>query len=183
MSNQILWYAARVAAMTAYGALALSLLSGMALRSALLAPLARNRAVLELHRFLTWIWVPLVGAHVTCLILDSASQVRPLDTVYPFQVSYARVPIGLGTVGLLMLAFVAGTGALRKHMNPRLWRWCHRLSYPMFAVFLVHAQLAGSDFSRAAIGISGWATGGALLALSVPLALGGRVRRGGEAAD
>jgi methionine sulfoxide reductase heme-binding subunit len=174
-SSLVLWYSARAAAMSAFAVLSVSLLTGMALRTALFAGVARNRAVLGLHTFLSWFWVPLVGVHVVCIVLDSTSQVGWLDLVVPFQVGYARTAIGLGTIGFLVVALVGLTSAVRRRMPPRVWRWIHRLTYPMFGLFLVHAQLAGSDFSRTPISVLGWATLGMLVMLALPRAAGGRV--------
>jgi DMSO/TMAO reductase YedYZ heme-binding membrane subunit len=173
----VLWEAARAAALAAFAVLSASLLTGMALRTALLAPVARNKAVLALHSFLSWFWVPLVAVHVTAIILDGTSRLSAVDAVLPFRAPYAQVPIGLGTVGLLLLVLVGVTSALRRRMSVRVWRWVHRLSYPMFGVFLVHAQLAGSDFSRTWISLLGWATVGALLMLAVARAISVRAPR------
>jgi DMSO/TMAO reductase YedYZ heme-binding membrane subunit len=148
----------------------------MALRTALLAPLARNRALLELHGFLSWFWLPLVVIHVIALLLDGTARIGVLDLLVPFRVGYARVAVGLGTIGLLLLLLVGVTSALRRRMSPRLWRAVHRLSYPMFGVFLLHAQLAGSDLSRTWISLLGWGTVGALAMLAVPRLAGGRFR-------
>lgn len=169
------WYMARAAALSGFFVLCASLVTGMALRTALLSGLARNRAVLGLHTFLSWFWVPLIAMHVICLVLDGTARVGLIDTVIPFRMPYASVAIGLGTIGFLLLLLVGVTSAVRRHMSPRVWRWIHRLSYPMFVVFLVHAQLAGTDFSRSAISIAGWATLGALVMLALPRAAGGRV--------
>ena len=174
-SGLVLWYAARAAAMSAFAVLSVSLLTGMALRTALFAGVARNKAVLGLHTFLSWFWVPLVIVHVVCIVLDSTSQVGWLDVFVPFQVAYARVAVGLGTVGFLILVLVGLTSAFRRRMSPRVWRAIHRLSYPMFGLFLVHAQLAGSDFSRTPISVAGWATLGLLVMLALARAAGGRV--------
>jgi DMSO/TMAO reductase YedYZ heme-binding membrane subunit len=64
---------------------------------------------------------------------------------------------------------------MRRRMSPRVWRWVHRLSYPMFVIFVVHAQFAGTDFSRTWISVVAWATLGALVMLALPRAAGGRV--------
>lgn len=178
MSDLTLWYAARVAAMAAFAVLCASLVTGMALRTALLTPVARNRAVVELHTFLSWFWVPLVGAHITALLLDGTARIGVLDVILPFRVAYAPVAVGLGTTGFLLLLLVGITSAVRRHLTPRLWRWVHRLSYPMFVVFLVHAQLAGSDFSRTWVSVAGWATLGALIMLALPRATGTRLAGG-----
>jgi len=172
----VLWEAARAAALAAFAVLALALLTGMAVRTALLGGIARSPAVLALHGFLSWFWVPLVAVHVTALILDGTSRISAVDAVIPFRAPYAQVPIGLGTVGLLLLVLVGASSALRRRMPARLFRAIHRASYPMFALFLVHAQLAGSDFSRTWISLLGWATLGALAVLSVARLAAGRLQ-------
>jgi len=177
-ADLVLWYAARAAALAAFFILAASLLTGMAIRTALLAPLARNRAVVAVHGFLTWFWVPLVAVHVTSLLLDSTSRITPLDLLVPFRVNEgagSQLAIGLGTIGLLLLVLIGVTSALRRAMQPVLWRWIHRLSYPMFGIFLIHAQLAGTDFSQVAISLAAWATLGGLVALALLRAAGARM--------
>jgi sulfoxide reductase heme-binding subunit YedZ len=174
----VLWYAARAAALAAFFVVAASLLTGMAIRTAYLAPVARNRAVLAVHGFLAWFWVPLVVVHVTALVLDATSRITPLDVLVPFRVNEgagSQLAIGLGTVGLLMLVLIAATSALRRFMRPSVWRWIHRLTYPMFGIFLIHAQLAGTDFSQVAISLTAWATLGGLVALALLRAAGGRM--------
>ena len=102
----MLWYAARAAALAAFFVLAASLLTGMAIRTALLAPVARNRAVVAVHGFLTWFWLPLVAVHVTSLLLDATSRITPLDLLVPFRVNEgagSQLAIGMGTIGLLLL--------------------------------------------------------------------------------
>ena len=174
----VLWDAARAAALAAFTVLSVSLLTGMAVRTALLAPVARNRAVLSLHGFLSWFWLPLVGVHVAALVLDGTARIGLLDLLVPFRVGYARVAVGLGTVGLLLLLLVGISSALRRRMSHRVWHAVHLLSYPMFAVFLLHAQLAGSDFSRTWVGVLGWSTVGALATLALPRLVGARVGPG-----
>jgi DMSO/TMAO reductase YedYZ heme-binding membrane subunit len=178
----LLWEAARAAALAALAVLAGALLTGMAVRTALLGSIARSPAVLALHSFLSWFWVPLVAVHITALILDGTSRLSAVDAVIPFQAQYAQVGIGLGTVGFLVLVLIGVTSALRRRMPPRAFRVIHRLSYPMFAVFLVHAQLAGSDFSRTWISVLGWATLGALAILAVARAATGRLQTDREPA-
>ena len=172
----VLWEAARAAALAAFAVLAAALLTGMAVRTQLLGGLARSPAVLALHSFLSWFWVPLVAVHVTALLLDGTARLTPLDAVIPFRAPYAQVPIGLGTVGLLLLVLVGVSSGLRRHMSPRTFRAVHRAAYPMFAVFLAHAQLAGTDFSRTWISLLGWATLGALAMLAAARVATGRLR-------
>ena len=181
MSDLAYWYIARAAALAAFTVLSASLLTGMAIRTALLAAVARNRAILTVHAFLSWFWIPLIAVHVAALVLDGTAHIRIVDVFVPFLArtpyvtTASHVAVGLGTVGLLLIVLVGVTSGLRRRMSPRLWLWIHRLTYPMFVTFLVHAQLAGSDFSRTWISVMGWATLGCLLMLALPRAAGARV--------
>ena len=149
--DQGLWDTARVAALTGFFVLSTSIITGQALRSSLFEGAVPNRALLGSHRFLTLCWLPLIGLHVVAITLDSVSRVTPLDLVIPFRVSYAALPIGLGTIGFDLLLILTVTSYLRARVDPATWRWLHRLAYPMFVLFAVHALLAGTDFSRSVI--------------------------------
>src|SRR5207244_5344042 len=86
MTNETLWIIARASGTASLIALAVSLLSGMALRSGVLGRLAHNRAVSELHSFSNALWLPLGLVHVVALLFDRYAQIRPIDLVIPFAV-------------------------------------------------------------------------------------------------
>ncbi len=142
--DQLLWLTSRAAALTAFFVLAAALITGQAMHSSIFEGAMRNRDLSSLHRFLTVCWVPFIALHVLAMMLDAVARIGPLDLVIPFRVSYAALPIGLGTIGFDLLLIVTISGYLR---GPA-WRWLHRLSYVMFGVFMVHALLSGTDFAR-----------------------------------
>jgi methionine sulfoxide reductase heme-binding subunit len=146
--DQFLWLTSRAAALTAFFVLSAALVTGQAMRSAMFEGAMRNRDLSNLHRFLTVCWVPLVGLHVLAITLDAVARVSPIDLVVPFRVSYAAFAVGLGTIGFDLLIVITVTSYLRRRLDPVAWRWLHRLSYLMFALFALHALLAGTDFSR-----------------------------------
>lgn len=162
------WIVARATGMAAYIAICLSVLSGIALRTSVLDFLATNRALRSLHDFMTWVWIPLGAAHLGTLLLDKTAQIRPIDVVVPFQVSYAPFAIGLGTLSVDIIAVVTVTSWLRRRMDDRLWRWIHRASYVAFVTMFVHAFRSGTDFDSPIISAVSWsvALGIGLLALS-----------------
>jgi DMSO/TMAO reductase YedYZ heme-binding membrane subunit len=146
--DQLLWLTSRAAALTAFFLLAAALVTGQALRSAIFDGTMRNRDLSNLHRFLTVCWVPFVALHVLAMTLDAVARISPIDLLIPFRVSYAGLAIGLGTIGFDLLLVVTLTSYLRRQLDPLAWRWLHRLSYPMFGVFALHALLSGTDFAR-----------------------------------
>jgi predicted ferric reductase len=162
------WIVARATGLAAYIALCIAVLSGIALRTSVLDFLATNRALRSLHDFTTWLWIPLGLLHVVALLLDKTAQITPVDLVVPFQVSYAPVAIGLGTISLDIIIVVTVTSWLRRRMNDRLWRWIHRASYVAFVTLFIHGLRSGTDFDAPLISAASWsvALGIALLAVS-----------------
>lgn len=162
------WIVARATGIAAYIALCLSVLSGVALRTSVLDFLAKNRALRSLHDFMTWIWIPLGAGHVLSLLLDKTARIAPLDLIVPFQVDYAPLAIGLGTLSLDILVAITITSWLRRRMDDRLWRWLHRTSYVAFVSLFLHALWSGTDFSVPLISSLSWsaALGIGLLAAS-----------------
>jgi methionine sulfoxide reductase heme-binding subunit len=169
------WFLARVAGLSAYAALAIALLTGLSLRLGVLGRLAPGRSLRSLHEFTAVLWMPLGLLHVASLLLDGTARIRPLDLVVPFQVSYGRIALGLGTVSLLLIAAVALTGWLRQRMPAVAWQWTHRLSYAAFGTIFAHAALAGTDFSDPAVSALTWATAAMLALLALARLAWGRL--------
>ncbi len=171
------WILARVFGLSAAAALAISLLTGVALRSAVLEWLATNRALRSTHEFTAILWIPLGLTHMILLVLDSSvrAPIRLIDLVVPFRVGYGTLAIGLGTLTFDTLVLVAVTGWLRRQMQPLAWRWIHRLAYVACAMLFLHALLAGTDFSAPQVSAIAWSVAVVLAVLSVARLLWGRL--------
>src|SRR5438270_12305657 len=97
-TDQLLWVLARVAGLASYVALAIALVTGIALRTAVFAWLGSNRAVRSLHEYTTVLWLPLALLHILALLLDATARVGIVDVVVPFHSSYGTLAIGLGAL-------------------------------------------------------------------------------------
>jgi sulfoxide reductase heme-binding subunit YedZ len=173
--DQLLWAIARVAALSAYVALAVAVLSGIALRTAVLDWLGSNRALRSLHEFTTVLWIPLAVLHVVALVLDSTARVGVLDVFIPFRSPYGTLAIGLGSISVDLLLLVTITSFLKRRMRPGAWRWMHRLAYVGFALVFVHGLLGGTDFSDPAVSAITWAAAAALAMLAMARVFWGRL--------
>ena len=178
--DTFMWILARVTGLSAAAALAISLLTGLALRSAVLDWLATNRAVRATHEFTAILWIPLGLSHLLFLLLDSSvrTALRPVDLVVPFRAGYGALALGLGTLSLDLLVLVAATGWLRRRMHPAAWRWIHRLSYLACALVFGHALLGGSDFSSPQVSAITWSAAAILAVLSLARLAWGRLSAG-----
>ncbi|HEY3218995.1 MAG TPA: hypothetical protein VGK15_07895 [Candidatus Limnocylindria bacterium] len=78
----------------------------MALRPQSLTWLSTNRAIAELHTYMTVLFLPLGLAHVIAIVLDPYARVGLGDLLVPFRVSYGAVAIGVGTISLQLLVVV-----------------------------------------------------------------------------
>src|SRR5439155_819328 len=106
----LFWMLARVTGLAAFLAIAMALLSGVALRTSVLDRIGTNRAWLELHTFSTVLWIPLGGMHLLTLLVDRTAQIAPVDLVVPFGVTYGPLEVGLGTIALDLFVLVTVTG-------------------------------------------------------------------------
>src|SRR5258708_18623380 len=111
-TDQFFWVLARVAGLSSYAALATAMVTGIALRTAVLDWLVGNRALRSLHEFTTVLWIPLAGLHVLSLLVDTTARVGVLDVVVPFHSSYGTLAIGLGALSLDVLFAVTITALL-----------------------------------------------------------------------
>lgn len=173
--DQLLWAIARVAALSSYASLAVAVLTGIALRTAVLDWLGSNRALRSLHEFTTVLWIPLAVLHVGTLLLDSTARVGVLDVFIPFRSPYGTLAIGLGSISVDLLLLVTITSFLKRRMHPGAWRWIHRLAYLAFALVFLHALLGGTDFSDPAVSAITWAAAAGLAMLAMVRLVWGRL--------
>jgi sulfoxide reductase heme-binding subunit YedZ len=174
-TDQFLWALARVVGLASYASLAIAVVTGIALRTAVLDWLGSNRALRSLHEYTTVLWIPLGMVHIGALLLDSTARVGLLDVVVPFRAPYGTLAIGLGTVSVDLLLIVTITSFLKRRMRPDMWRWIHRLAYVGFALIFLHAVLGGTDFSDPAVSAITWSAAAALTVLAFARAFWGRL--------
>jgi sulfoxide reductase heme-binding subunit YedZ len=174
-ADQFFWVLARVCGLGSYAALAVALVTGIALRTAVLDWLGTNRMLRSLHEYTTVLWIPLAVLHILSLVLDTTARIGLIDVLLPFHSSYGQLAIGVGTLSVDVLILVTVTGLLKRHMQKDWWLWIHRLAYVGFALAFLHAVLSGTDFSDPAVSAITWGTAAALLTLGIVRALGGRL--------
>jgi sulfoxide reductase heme-binding subunit YedZ len=159
---ETVWVVARATGTAALVALALSVISGAALRSGALGWLSHNRGVRAVHDLTSVLWIPLVVAHIVALLLDPYAKVGLADLVIPFQVSYGRLAVGLGTISTQLIGVVLLTTWLRSHLTPGGWIAVHRLSYVAFIGAFAHGLMAGTDLAQPLLAALAWVTAAVL---------------------
>ena len=173
--DQFFWVLARIGGLGSYAALAVALVTGIALRTAVLDWLGSNRALRSLHEFTTVLWIPLAVVHLAALLLDRTARIALIDLVLPFHSPYGTLGIGLGALAVDVLVVVTATAYLKRRMPGALWKWLHRLAYVAFALIFLHSVLSGTDFSDPFVSAITWSAGAMLLVLALARAFWGRL--------
>lgn len=174
-TDQFFWVLARVAGLGSYAALAIALVTGIALRTAVFDWLGSNRVVRSLHEYTIVLWIPLALIHLGSLLLDSTARIAWLDVFVPWHSSYGTLGIGLGALSLDVLLLVSVVAYFKRRMRKEVWLWIHRLAYGAFALVFLHAVLSGTDFTDPVVSALTWGSAAALLTLAVARMLGGRL--------
>jgi sulfoxide reductase heme-binding subunit YedZ len=144
---ETIWIVARATGVASLVALALSMLTGMAMRPKTLGWLSTNRAISELHSYSTVLWLPLAIVHIIALLFDSFAKVGLVDLVVPFLMPYGTFAIGLGTVSAELLVVVLIAAWSREKLTRGQWLAYHRVSYFAFAAAFLHGVLSGTDLA------------------------------------
>lgn len=139
------WDAERAAGFAAYLLLWASVLTGMALYLRIRSAGVQLTEVLEAHRITSALGLAFTAAHVAGLLLDPVVHFDPIDAAVPFTSAYRPVQTGLGTGALWLMAGVLVSTAVAGRLPLAAWRRLHYLSFPCWALALVHGLTAGTD--------------------------------------
>src|SRR5260370_34746843 len=92
-ADQFFWVLSRVGGLGSYAALAVALVTGIALRTAVLDWLGSNRALRSLHEYTTVPWIPLPVLPLAPLRLDQPSPLPFNPLSLPFHPPLRPLPI------------------------------------------------------------------------------------------
>jgi methionine sulfoxide reductase heme-binding subunit len=143
--NAALWYVGRGTGVASLLLLTIVVALGIATRSGRAIFGLPRFAVATVHRTASLTAVVFLGFHVGSLLFDPYAQLRLVDLLLPFAGAYRPFWLGLGTVGLDLIAALVVTSLLRHRIGQRTWRAVHWLAYLSWPVALAHALGNGTD--------------------------------------
>lgn len=143
--SPLTWYLARASGLTLYLLLWLSVVSGLAMTTRLPRAFAGGGQSWLMHRATSELAIVMLFLHMLSLALDPSVALSLPGVLLPF-VSDVRQPwTDLGILaGWGMLAIISSF-AVRGFLGRRGWSLIHRLTFPLWAIALVHGIGAGSD--------------------------------------
>ena len=148
MVTDTLWYLGRGTGVVSLVLLTLVVALGISARSGRPVAGLPRFAVAAVHRNASLLAVLFLGIHVGTLLADPYAQLRLVDLVVPFAGRYRPLWLGLGTVGLDLLAALVATSLLRHRLGQRSWRAVHWLAYLCWPVAVLHSWGDATDAGR-----------------------------------
>lgn len=139
------WYLTRMLAISAYLALALSVILG------LLRTLARRTResiswmVDELHQVLATLAGVLVIGHLVTLAKDEFIPFSVKNLLLPGDQPYKPFAVNLGVLALYTLAALLLSSWFKRRLPYGFWRALHFISFATFLLVTLHGWQAGSD--------------------------------------
>lgn len=139
------WDASRAAGFATYLLLWLSVVAGIALHMRFKLPGVSMARALEFHRIVSALSLSFLAAHVLAIILDPYIAFSWVDGFVPFTSDWEPFAVGVGTISQWLLVLVLASTALAAKMPYTTWKKLHYLSFPSYALALLHGILSGTD--------------------------------------
>jgi len=145
MNDTLLWYATRGA-----GVVSLVLLTGVVVLGIVSVMRWQTTSwprflTTGFHRNLALTTLIFLAIHVVTAVVDPFTALGWEAAIVPFSSPYRRLWLGLGVVGIYLLASIVLTSLLRPFFGPGVWRMVHWLAYAMWPVALIHSIGTGTD--------------------------------------
>jgi predicted ferric reductase len=133
----------------AYVLLWWSMILGLSITNRLARLWPGGPAATDLHQQASLLGLGFGLLHALVLLGDSYIGYTLPQILLPFGGSYQTLWVGLGQIGLYLMALVTFSFYIRRWIGARAWRIIHYLSFVLFALALLHGLFSGTDSSIA----------------------------------
>ena len=142
------WILARASGLSAYALLTAAVVAGLVLKSKPFGRALRAAAVTDVHRFLTFLALTLLGLHGVALVLDQTVHMPLAGLFVPGASPYRPAAVAFGVLACELMVLVALSFSFRRRLGFRTWRRLHWSTYAVFVLATAHGLAAGTDSAR-----------------------------------
>ena len=143
--NEILWFVSRATGVASAAMLTVVLVLGLLTASRRPPQGIRSAVVMGLHRSLALGASVFLTVHVATAIGESFVSIDVISAVVPFTSGYETAWVGLGTIGVDIVAAIVATSLLRHRLPERVWHAVHLLAFAFWPVAIVHGIALGTS--------------------------------------
>jgi predicted ferric reductase len=162
------WYLSRASAIVGYFMLWASMVLGLAITNKMARAWPGGPTFAALHEHTSWLGLVLSAFHAFVLLGDGYIGYNLNQLLIPFaSANFRPLWVGLGQIGLYLMAFVVLSFYLRRWIGYRLWRTLHYLSFAVFGLGMLHGLMSGTDSAGLAMLSVYWASALSVVGLLV----------------
>ncbi len=161
------WYLSRASAFVAYILLWWSVILGLSITNRLARVWPGGPVAADLHEHASLLGMGFVALHALVLMGDSYIGYTLPQILVPFLGSYQVFWVGLGQVGLYVMALVTFSFYIRRWIGARAWRTIHFLSFAVFVLAVLHGVFSGTDSSLPWVFWMYVSTGASVIAMTI----------------
>jgi predicted ferric reductase len=143
--SPVTWYLTRAAGITLYLLLWISLMSGLGLTTNALDRWVGRGRMFSLHAFATQLSYGFLALHLLSLAADPTVHFGAKELLVPFAAPWREPWTGFGVLAGAFIVVIGVSFAIKRIIGQRVWRALHWLTFPLYALALLHGLGAGSD--------------------------------------
>lgn len=165
--SPITWYIARASGITLYLVLWVGMAAGLGLTTGLLDRWVRRGTLISLHAYATHLAYGFLALHLLSLAADPTVRFGGRELLVPFAAGWREPWTGLGVLAGELTVVIGASFAVRQTIGMKAWRALHWLTFPLYALALLHGIGAGSDARQPWASALYLTTGSLVVALSL----------------
>lgn len=148
------WSVGRAAGVLSFILLTIVVVHGLIISSRAFFRVYAPPVALEVHRFLSWMALVVVGIHVGALTFDQYFKLTWFEAFVPFSLSRpfhtmlgfdTGLAASLGSVAFYLILILILTSEFRSKMPQKIWRAIHYTSFAAYGLFVAHGYMSGTD--------------------------------------
>ena len=162
------WFLSRSSAFAAYLLLWGSMMLGLAITNRMARLWPGGPVAFDLHQHLSLLALGTALFHALILLGDPYIGYSLAGILTPFRALGYRVEwVGMGQVGMYLVAVVVLSFYVRKRLGNAAWRAIHFLTYTGFILVLFHGLRSGTDSPALWAQVIYWATGSSVMVMTL----------------
>jgi predicted ferric reductase len=162
------WFLSRSSAFAAYLLLWGSMMLGLAITNRMARLWPGGPVAFDLHQHLSLLALGTALFHALILVGDPYMGYSLAGILTPFRALGYRVEwVGMGQVGMYLVAVVVLSFYVRKRLGNAAWRAIHFLTYTGFILVLFHGLRSGTDSPALWAQVIYWATGVSVMVMTL----------------
>ena len=144
------WLFSRSVGLTAYLALTIEIITGLALSTGIFDRLMAKAKLVDAHKSMSLFVLFLISGHAFALLFDNHVPFRWFELILPFVSHYHPVLVGIGSLSFWALFLVHITFFFRTTLGPKTWRVIHAFSPIAYVAATIHGIAIGTDSTSSA---------------------------------